>query len=116
MSDRSKPKAGLPPKRRMRHDRHFVDELAQRMREGIGRMVRITAITSNQDQPRTSLGDLADLKASIATHGVLEPLLIRRLPDRGYELISGERRFQAAMAVGNTHATANEPYLKAKER
>lgn len=84
----------------MRHDRHFVDELAQRMGEGIGRMVRITAITSNQDQPRTSLGDLNDLKASIATHGVLEPLLVRRLPDRGYELISGERRFHAAMAVG----------------
>jgi ParB family chromosome partitioning protein len=84
----------------MRHDRHFVDELAQRMGEGIGRMIRITAITSNQDQPRTSLGDLADLKASIAIHGVLEPLLVRRLPDRGYELISGERRFHAAMAVG----------------
>jgi ParB family chromosome partitioning protein len=85
----------------MRHDRHFVDELAQRMGEGIGRMIRITAITSNQDQPRTSLGDLGDLKASIGTHGVLEPLLVRRLPDHnGYELISGERRFHAAMAVG----------------
>ena len=100
MSDRSKPKPGLPPDRRMRHDRHFVDELAQRMGEGIGRMIRITAITANQDQPRTNLGDLADLKASIETHGVLEPLLVRRLPERGYELVSGERRFHAAMAVG----------------
>lgn len=100
MSAPNKPKAGLPPNRRMRHDRHFVDELAEHMGEGIGRMVRITAITSHQDQPRTNLGDLADLQSSIATHGVLEPLLVRRVDDGRYELVSGERRFHAAMAVG----------------
>ena len=93
-------KAGLPPNRRMRHDRHFVDELAQRMGEGIGRMVRITSISSNQDQPRTNLGDLDDLRSSIDAHGVLEPLLVRQLDDGRYELVSGERRFHAAMAVG----------------
>ena len=44
-----------PPKKRMRHDRHFVDELAQRMGEGYrSSMVRVTAITSNHDQPRTN--------------------------------------------------------------
>ena len=47
MSDPSKPGVGLPPKKRMRHDRHFVDELAPRMGEGIGRMVRITATEPN---------------------------------------------------------------------
>jgi ParB family transcriptional regulator, chromosome partitioning protein len=96
-----KKNVGLPPKRRMRHDRHFVDELAQRMGEGIGRMIRVTAITSNHDQPRTTLGDLDDLVASIAKHGVLEPLLVRRRED-GYELVSGERRLHAAMQVGLT--------------
>jgi ParB family chromosome partitioning protein len=96
----SKPKVGLPPNRRMRHDRHYVDELAQRMGEGIGRMIRITSIASNQDQPRTNLGDLSDLETSINIHGVLEPLLVRRLDDGDYELVSGERRFHAAMAVG----------------
>ena len=100
MSGQSKAKAGLPPNRRMRHDRHFVDELAQRMGEGIGRMVRITAIISNQDQPRSSLGDLDDLQSSINTHGVLEPLLVRALENGRYELVSGERRFHAAMSVG----------------
>lgn len=100
MSAQSKSKAGLPANRGMRHDRHFVDELAQRMGEGIGRMVRITAITANQDQPRSSLGNLEDLQSSINTHGVLEPLLVRPLDDGRYELISGERRFHAAMAVG----------------
>jgi ParB family chromosome partitioning protein len=96
----SKTKAGLPPNRRMRHDRHFVDELAQRMGEGIGRMVRITAITANQNQPRSSLGDLDDLVSSINVHGILEPLLVRPLAGGRYELVSGERRFHAAMAVG----------------
>jgi ParB family chromosome partitioning protein len=84
----------------MRHDRHFVDELAQRMGEGIGRMVRITAITANQDQPRSSLGTLDDLQSSIDSHGVLEPLLVRPIENGRYELVSGERRFHAAMAVG----------------
>ncbi len=108
MSGPNNPKAGLPANRRMRHDRHFVDELAQRMGEGIGRMVRITAITSNQDQPRSSLGALEDLQSSIDKHGVLEPLLVRRLDDGRYELVSGERRFHAAMAVGLTEVPCIE--------
>jgi len=84
----------------MRHDRHFVDELAHRMGEGgFGKMIRVTAISSNLDQPRTNLGDLADLKNSIEKHGILEPLLVR--PRKGgYQLVSGERRFHAAMQVG----------------
>ena len=98
MSDPNK-KPGLPPKKRMRHDRHFVDELAQRMGEGFGKMIRVTAISSNLDQPRTNLGNLYDLKASIEKHGVLEPLLVRRRKG-GYQLVSGERRFHAAMQVG----------------
>jgi len=92
----------------MRHDRHFVDELAERMGEGIGRMVRITLITSNQDQPRSNLGHLEDLQASIDTHGVLEPLLVRRVDGGKYELVSGERRFHAAMAVGLTEVPCIE--------
>jgi len=104
----TKPKAGLPSNRRMRHDRHFVDELTQRMGEGIGRMVRITAITSNQDQPRSNLGDLDDLESSIDAHGILEPLLVRPLGEGNYELVSGERRFHAAMAVGLTEVPCIE--------
>jgi len=108
VSGQSNPKTGLPPHRRMRHDRHFVDELAQRMGEGIGRMVRITTITSNQDQPRSNLGNLDDLQSSIHTHGVLEPLLVRRIEGGRYELVSGERRFHAAMAVGLTEVPCIE--------
>jgi len=98
----SVPKRGLPAKRRMRHDRHFVDELARRTGEGIGRMIPTTQITSNHDQPRTALGDLSDLSASIKRHGILEPLLVRPRPGTPgtYELISGERRFHAALEAG----------------
>jgi ParB family chromosome partitioning protein len=106
-----KKKIGLPPKRRMRHDRHFVDELSQRMGEGIGRMIRVTTITSNQDQPRTNLGSLDDLVASIGKYGVLEPLLVRRRNGQ-YELVSGERRFHAAMQAGLTEVPCIELSVK----
>jgi len=108
VSGPNNPKAGLPPHRRMRHDRHFVDELAERMGEGIGRMIRITAITSNQDQPRSNLGRLEDLQSSIDVHGILEPLLVRRIDGGTYELVSGERRFHAAMALGLTEVPCIE--------
>jgi len=95
----------------MRHDRHFVDELTQRMGEGIGRMIRIDTITSNQDQPRSTLGDLKDLVSSITVHGILEPLLVRRREGRAageYELVSGERRFHAALEAGLTEVPCIE--------
>lgn len=102
-------KPGLPSKRRMRHDRHFVEELTTRMGEGVGRMVPVDAITSNQDQPRTNLGHLDDLVSSISTHGILQPLLVRRLPGRSsYELVSGERRFHAALRAGLTEVPCIE--------
>jgi ParB family chromosome partitioning protein len=95
-------KRGLPSKKRMRHDRHFVDELTKRSGEGIGRMIPIESISSSDDQPRTHLGDLEDLVSSIRIHGILEPLLVRRDSGGAYELISGERRFSAAKEVGLT--------------
>lgn len=104
-------KRGLPEKKRMRHDRHYVDELAQRMGEGIGRMVRVTSIVSNQDQPRTSLGDFSDLVKSIKKHGILEPLLVRKGERGQYELVSGERRFHAAMQAELTEVPCIELFV-----
>ncbi len=105
------PKRGLPKKGLMRHDRHYVDELTQRMGEGIGRMVRVTSISSNQDQPRSNLGDLSDLVSSIENHGVLEPLLVRKRNGGDYELVSGERRFHAAMQAGLTEVPCIELHV-----
>ena len=116
MSEANRKNVGLPPRRRMRHDRHYVDELVTpRSGEGFGVMVRVTQISSNRDQPRTNLGDLKDLMASISRHGVLEPLLVRQRSDGGYELISGERRFHAAMMAGLDEVPCVELELEDQE-
>lgn len=85
----------------MRHDRHFVEELANQSIVGVGLMVPLDRIETNREQPRSNLGDLSELVASVKTRGVLEPLLVRRLPnERNYQLIAGERRFHAAVEAG----------------
>ncbi len=60
----------------------------------------MNVIEANPDQPRSILGDLSDLKASIEAKGVLEPILVRPREDGRYTIISGERRFRAAMEAG----------------
>ena len=64
----------------------------------------IEEIIPNRDQPRKQLDDeaLADLSASIAQHGVLQPLLVRPLPDGSYQLVAGERRWRASRMAGLT--------------
>ncbi len=90
---------GLPQTVRMRHDTHFVDQLARPRGESIGRLIPIEEIEANPHQPRQSLGDLADLTASIKEKGVLEPLLVRRSGLR-FQIIAGERRYRAALDAG----------------
>ena len=58
----------------------------------------ITEIEPNRDQPRkqfdpTALSELAD---SIKEYGVLQPLVVRPLPDGSYQLVAGERRWRAS--------------------
>jgi ParB family chromosome partitioning protein len=72
------------------------------------REVQIEAITPNPYQPRQDFDPqrLAELVDSVKEHGVLQPLLVRRLgPDR-FELIAGERRFRAAREAGLTTVPA----------
>jgi len=92
---------GLPEFRKMRHDRHFVDELANNAITAVGFMIPIGQIEASREQPRSNLGDLTELTASIRARGVLEPLLVRALPGaKKYQLIAGERRFHAAVEAG----------------
>ena len=52
---------------------------------------------------RKDLGNLDDLKDSLRTYGLLNPITV----NRKYELIAGERRLQAAKAIGWTSINAN---------
>jgi ParB family chromosome partitioning protein len=90
---------GLPQTIRMRHDTHFVDQLARPSGEAIGRMIPIEDLQPNPRQPRQDLGDLFELTASVREKGILEPILVRALGGR-YEIIAGERRYRAALEVG----------------
>ncbi len=63
--------------------------------------IPVASIRPNPFQPRTTFAPegLEELRASIATFGVLVPIIVRERPD-GYELIAGERRWRAAQAAG----------------
>jgi ParB family chromosome partitioning protein len=112
----SSSRRGLPEFRKMRHDRHFVEELANQSITGIGIMIPVDRIEANREQPRSSLGDLSELAASIRARGILEPLLVRPIPDsKQFQLIAGERRFHAALEVGLTEVPCVEMGLSDQE-
>lgn len=92
-------KRGLPETVRMRHDAHYVDAITAAAGTPIGRMVPIEQIDPNPDQPRQVMGDLSELMASIAEKGIIEPLVVRQRGGR-YQIVAGERRYQAAVQVG----------------
>ncbi|HEV3217985.1 MAG TPA: ParB/RepB/Spo0J family partition protein [Vicinamibacterales bacterium] len=83
----------------MRHDEHYVEALAASAGAPIGRLIAIDRIDPNPNQPRQVMGDLSELMASIAEKGIIEPLIVRQRGDR-FQLIAGERRYQAAIQVG----------------
>ena len=64
--------------------------------------VPVDRVERNPNQPRTRFDEvqLGELAASIAVHGVLQPVVVRALADGGYELIAGERRLRAAKIAG----------------
>ncbi len=90
---------GLPETVRMRHDEHYVEALATSAGMPIGRLIPIDQIDPNPDQPRQVMGDLSELMASIAEKGVIEPLVVRQRDSR-FQIVAGERRYQAAVQVG----------------
>ena len=87
-----------------------LDALIPMSSEGealVPQMIAVDQIRPSRQQVRTRfeaepLGELAE---SIRLHGVLQPLLVRRLAD-GYELIAGERRWRAARLAGLTAVPA----------
>jgi ParB family chromosome partitioning protein len=93
------PRRGLPDTLTMRHDEHYVEALAASAGTPVGRLVPIDLIDPNPNQPRQVMGDLSELIASIAEKGVIEPLVVRQRGDR-FQIIAGERRYQASIQAG----------------
>jgi ParB family transcriptional regulator, chromosome partitioning protein len=90
---------GLPETVRMRHDEHYVEALTATAGSPIGRMVAVDLVDPNPNQPRQVMGDLSELMASIAEKGIIEPIVVRQRGGR-YQIVAGERRYQAAVQVG----------------
>lgn len=75
--------------------------------ESVIRLINIESIIPNRFQPRLefdteALNELAD---SIREHGIIQPLVLRRIGDK-FEIIAGERRYKAATIVGLTAVPA----------
>jgi ParB family chromosome partitioning protein len=56
----------------------------------------------NPFQPRVHLdeGRIDELSRSIRAHGIIQPIVVRRAADDGYEIVAGERRWRAAQRAG----------------
>lgn len=64
--------------------------------------VEIDSITPNPDQPRTNFkkDELEELSHSIKKEGLIQPILVRETDDGQYQIIAGERRWQASKLAG----------------
>jgi ParB family transcriptional regulator, chromosome partitioning protein len=71
-------------------------------------LLPISSIEANPFNPRTHFEKTAlqDLANSIAVHGIIQPLTVRKQGHDKYQLISGERRFRAAQIAGLTEVPA----------
>lgn len=70
--------------------------------------IPVADIKPNPQQPRTAFDEesLASLAESIATVGVLQPVVVRAYEGEGYVLVAGERRWRAAKIAGLLHVPA----------
>ncbi|MEU4166097.1 ParB/RepB/Spo0J family partition protein [Streptomyces sp. NPDC026665] len=64
--------------------------------------LKMRQIRRNPNQPRETFNEeaLAELASSIKEHGLLQPIVVRKVSE-GYELVAGERRFRANELAGN---------------
>ena len=66
------------------------------------RMVRLSEIEPNREQPRKDFDEeaLAQLADSIREQGVIQPLIVRLLPGGTYQIVAGERRWRVSRMLG----------------
>lgn len=85
-------------------DALFADNSIEEKASTSAVKLKIMDIEPNRDQPRKIFDEdaLAELADSIAKHGVIQPLLVRPMPDGSYQLVAGERRWRASRMAGLT--------------
>lgn len=82
-------------------DESFDPTAAQDDKVSELRHIKLSEITPDPEQPRRSFDELAlsELSASIAEHGILQPIVVT--PANGnYQIVAGERRYRAARMAG----------------
>lgn len=79
------------------HRRDFIKEASRTVNE-----IPVEWIAVNPFQPRKDFDEsaLEELAASIRTHGIIQPLTVRRVGEEKFQLIAGERRLRAARLAG----------------
>jgi ParB family chromosome partitioning protein len=79
-----------------------VQPLAPEGEGGKPREIKLDQIERNPFQTRTQMNEeqLAELAASITSNGVVQPILVRPLPNGRFQLIAGERRWRASQLAG----------------
>jgi len=84
-------------------DALFFDNSNDERKDGV-MMVRLSEIEPNKGQPRKNFDEnaLAELADSIREHGIIQPLLVRKLDKGGYQIVAGERRWRASRMIGLT--------------
>ena len=72
--------------------------------ENIPVTLKISELEANKDQPRINFNDdsLKELASSIASHGLIQPIVVKPLASGKYKIIAGERRFRACKMAGVT--------------
>ncbi len=80
--------------------------------------IPVASIVPNPDQPRRDMdgASIEELAASIRQHGVLQPVIVRALPDGKYQLVAGERRWRAARLAGLDAIPAIVRHVSEEER
>ncbi len=85
--------------------------------QGAPTLLSISDIAPNKEQPRKVFDqtELAALADSIAEHGLLQPILVRPLPNGAYQIVAGERRWRASRMAGLTQVPVQIKELSDQE-
>lgn len=78
----------------------FIDELEHNYDKNAVMEISLNEISSNPYQPRTVFDEekIAELAQSIATHGVFQPIIVKK-SSKGYNIVAGERRYRASLSA-----------------